>query len=89
MIPCGLQLTISLGTLGSGALTNLALVLQVEVPALLLTILVLQVECNDGLGRVNRILLLGLIGLQGLVDRVERGGGGERICGVSCQHVAL
>jgi hypothetical protein len=75
------QLTVSFGARGSGAVANLALVLQVEVPALFLAVLVLDVEGDDGLGSVDGLLATSLIGLEGLVDGVERGGGGVRIYG--------
>ena len=73
-------LTISLATSGGGTLADLALVLQVEVPAGLLALLVLQIEGNDGLGLVDGVLALGGIGLERLVDRVEGGGGRQGIC---------
>lgn len=75
-----MRLTISLATGRGSTLAHLALVLQVEVPALLLTLGVLQVEGDDGLGGVDGVLALALVGLEGLVDGVERGGGGEGIC---------
>jgi hypothetical protein len=74
-------LTVSLGTSGGGTLANLAFVLQVEVPAGLLTLLILQVEGDDGLSLVDGVLALGGIGLQRLVDRVEGDGCGEGIFG--------
>lgn len=74
------QLTISLATGGSGTLADLALVLQVEVPALLLALRVLQVESDDGLGLVDGILAVGVVRLESLVDHVEGGGGREGIC---------
>lgn len=73
------QLTVSFGARGSGAVANLALVLQVEVPALFLPILVLDVEGNDGFGSVNSLFATSLVALEGLVDGVERGGGGVGI----------
>lgn len=73
------KLTISLAALRGGALANLALLLQIEVPALLLALAVLQVEGDDGLGLLDGILALGGIGLERLVDRVKGGGGGEGI----------
>lgn len=77
----GVNLTISLAASGSSTLTNLALVLQVEVPALLLALGVLHVESDDGLGAVDGLLATSLIALEGLLDHVERGGGGVGICG--------
>lgn len=73
------KLTISLAPGRRSTLAHLTLVLQVEVPALLLALGVLQVEGDNGLGRVDGILTLGLVGLEGLVDGVERGGGGEGV----------
>lgn len=75
------RLTISFGARGSGALAYLALVLQVEVPDLFLAILVLDVEGNNSLGSVDSLLATSLIALEGLIDDVERGGGGVRIYG--------
>lgn len=75
-----MRLTISLAASRGSALAHLTLVLQVEVPALLLALGVLQVEGDDGLGRVDGVLALALVGLEGLVDGVERGGGGEGVC---------
>lgn len=62
-------------------MTNLALVLQVEVPALFFAVGILQVEGDDGLGLVDGILALASISLERLLDDVERGGGGVGICG--------
>lgn len=74
-------LTISLAARRGSALSNLALVLQVEVPALLFTFGVLQVEGDDSLGLVDSILALASIALERLLDDVERGRGGVGICG--------
>ena len=71
--------TISLLASRGSTLANLADLLQVEVPALLLAAGVLDVEADDGLGLLDGILALGGIGLEGSVDRVERGGRGESI----------
>ena len=71
------KLTIGLAASWGSSLANLALVLQVEVPGLLFTTLVLQVEGEDGLGLVDGILAIGITALEGLLDGVESGGGGE------------
>lgn len=73
-------LTISLSTLGSGTLANNTLILEVEVPALGLALVVGQGESEDGLGGLDGISALSSIGLESVVDDVERSGGGEVIC---------
>lgn len=73
------KLTIGLSTLGGSALANLTLLLEIEVPALLLTLLVLEVESNDSLGLVDGVLALRGVGLKDLVNDVESGGGGESV----------
>lgn len=74
------KLTISLSTLGGDTLANSTLLLEVEVPGLFLAAGVLEVESNDGLGLVDGVLALSGVGLEGRVDHVERGGGGELVC---------
>jgi hypothetical protein len=76
-IPGYFQLTISLAALGGESLANLALLLQVEVPSLFFTLGVLNVEGDDGLGLVEGILAVSVVGLERLVDDVE--GGGRRV----------
>lgn len=74
------KLTIRLSTLRSRALADLAVVLEVEVPALLLATGVLEVESNNSLGLADGVLTLSLVGLESRVDHVERGGGRELVC---------
>lgn len=74
------KLTISLSALRGGTLANNTLLLEVEVPGLFLAAGVLEVERNDGLGLVDGVLALSGVGLEGRVDHVERGGGGELVC---------
>lgn len=50
------------------------------MPCLLLAVLVLEVEGDDGLGLFDGVLALGGVGLEGGVDHVEGGGGGESVC---------
>jgi hypothetical protein len=61
-------------------MADLALVLEVEVPGSLFAVLVLQVESDDGLGLLNGILAVGLVGLERLVDDVEGFGCRVGIC---------
>ena len=75
-----MELTISLSTSRSSALSDNTLVLEVEVPCFLLAVLVLEVEGDDGLGLFDGVLALGGVGLEGGVDHVEGGGGGESVC---------
>lgn len=74
------KLTISLSTLRSRTLANLAVVLEVEVPALFLATGVLEIESNNSLGLADGVLALSLVGLESVVDHVERNGGREFIC---------
>lgn len=76
----GPKLTISLSTLGSRTLANRAVVLEVEVPALLLATGVLEVEGNNHLGLADGVLALSLVGLERVADHVERSRGREFIC---------
>lgn len=46
-----------------GAFSDLALVLEVNVPALCLTVLVRQRKSEDALALLHRILSFGLVGL--------------------------
>lgn len=60
-------------------MSNLALVLKIEVPGSLLATGVLQVEGEDGLGLAEGILAVGFVGLERLVDDVEGSGRGVGI----------
>ena len=71
------KLTVRLSALGSKALSDLTLVLEVEVPCGFFALIVLQVESDDGLGLVKGILAVGLAALERLVDDVE--GSGRRV----------
>lgn len=73
-------LTISLSTLGGGTLSNNTLILEVEVPALCLALVVGQGESENGLGGLDGISALSSVGLESVVDDVERSGGREVIC---------
>jgi hypothetical protein len=53
------------------------------VPALLLAVGVLDGERDNSLGLVDSLLARGLVALEGLVDHVERSGGGESVWTVS------
>lgn len=79
----GRRLTISLAALRSSALADSAVLLQIQVPALLLAVGILDRERDNGLGLVDGLLARGLVALEGLVDHVERGGGGESVWAVS------
>ena len=68
------------GGLLAEALANLALVLEVNVPALGLPSGVLKGEGKDSVALLDRILLVGGI-LERLVDGLEGGRGGELVCG--------
>lgn len=74
------QLTVSLAALRSEPVSNLALVLQVEVPGLFFAVGILDVEGDDGLGLFEGVLAVSLVGLERLVDDVEGGGRGVGIC---------
>lgn len=50
------------------------------MPGLLLSVCVLEVESDDSVGLLDGVLALGLVGLEGGVDHVKRGGGGESVC---------
>lgn len=62
------------------ALADLALVLEVDVPALGLARGVLEGEGKDGVALLHGILAVGLAGREHLVDFVKRRGGGELVC---------
>lgn len=72
--------TISLPPSRSGPLSDNTLLLEIEVPSLLLSFGVLDVERDDGLGLGDGVLALVFVGLEGRVDYVEGGGGGECVC---------
>lgn len=55
-------------------MSDLALVLKVEVPRGLFALLVLQIESDDSLSVVESILAVALVGLERLVNDVEGGG---------------
>lgn len=73
-IAAEVKLTVSLATLGSKTVSDLALVLEVEVPRGFFALFVLQVESDDGLGLLEGILAVALVGLERLVDDVEGDG---------------
>lgn len=73
----GCSRTISLSTLRSSTFANNTLLLKIEVPGLLFVTGVLEVEGDDSLGLADGVFALGFVALQGRVDHVERGGGGE------------
>ena len=60
------------------SLADGSLLLEVDVPALGLTSLVLQGESKDSVGSLEGALAGGIIGLEGLVDGIESLGGWER-----------
>ena len=59
------------------AFGHCARLLHIDVPCLLFPSAVLQLECEDGLPLFDRIFSRGIVGLHGIVDCVECGGGGE------------
>lgn len=69
--------TASLLALGSKTLANDALVLQVDVPALLLAGLVLEGESIDAVTGLDGVLALSIIALQRLVDGIKGSRGRE------------
>lgn len=73
-------LTISLSTARSSTLADLALLLQIKVPGLFLSVAVLEGERDDSLGLLDGVFTLRGVGLEGGVDEVEGGGGGEGFC---------
>ena len=73
-ITAGVKLTVSLATLGSKTVSDLALVLEVEVPRGFFALVVLQVESDDSLSLLEGILAVALVGLERLVDDVEGDG---------------
>ena len=64
------------------------LLLEVDVPALGLTSLVLQGESEDGVGALQGALAGGIIGLEGVVNGIESLGGWEGSCGIN-QRLSL
>lgn len=74
-----MTLTISLFTILRSTLAYLTLLLEVQVPALFLALVVLQGESDDGLGLVDSVFALSSIALESGVDRVESSGGGESV----------
>lgn len=71
-------LTIGFLALRRWALADLAALLQVNVPCLLLRLCVLQVESEDGATLLDGIFALG-IGREGGGDGVESSGRGESV----------
>lgn len=55
-------------------MSDLALVLEVEVPRSLFALVVLQIESDDSLSVVESILAVALVSLERLVNDVEGGG---------------
>ena len=72
----------------SKSLADLALVLEVDVPAVGLAGLVLEVEGEDGLSLLDGIRPVGVAGVQGLVDEIEGSRGRESVCGRKVRLVA-
>ena len=72
--------TICFSALRSSTLANFTLLLQIKVPGFFLSFAVLKSESDDGLGLLDGVLALGSVGLEGGVDGVEGGGGGESVC---------
>lgn len=62
------------------ALGNLALALQVDVPALGLSGGVLEGKGVDTVSLLDGVFLVGFAGIQGLVDGLEGSRGGELLC---------
>ena len=58
-----IELTISLSSLGSSTLAHGTLVLEIEIPALFLALVVLDVESDDRLSLVDGLFALGSISL--------------------------
>ena len=75
----GEKLTISLSTGWRGSLANFTLVLQVEVPAVGLALVVCEVEGEDSTAILDGVLALSVVGLEDGVDLVEGDGGGKRV----------
>lgn len=69
------------GGLVAKTLGDLALLLEVDVPAVGLTGSVLQIEGKDGIALLDGVLAVGLAGFQSIVDGVESGRGGELVWG--------
>jgi hypothetical protein len=78
--------TISFSAWWSSALSDGTIVLEIDVPALLLAGLVLQRESEDGTSLLDGILLLRRLINHTLVDEVEGRGGREfRVCESHCE----
>lgn len=58
-----IELTIGLSSLGSSTLAHDTLVLEVEIPALFLALVVLDVESDDRFSLVDGLFALGSISL--------------------------
>ncbi len=67
------------GGLLAEALADLALILEVNVPALGLASGVLEVEGEDGVALLDGVLLVCGVA-EGVVDGVKGGRGGELVC---------
>lgn len=65
------NLTVRLLSLGRRSSTYTTLVFKIDVPAFLLTFLVLQRKCKDGVALLHRVFPLGIIGFEGAVDSIE------------------
>lgn len=75
----GMVLTVGLSVGRSRALAHSTLLLQIQIPAVLLSLRVLEVERDNGLGLVDGVFALGRVTLEGGVDHVEGGGGRESV----------
>jgi hypothetical protein len=71
------KLTISLLASRGETLSSLSILLEIDVPALGLTSLVFQGESEDGGTLLDGIFPLGIVGLEGVVDKIKGSGGRE------------
>ena len=62
-------------------LHNLSLLLQINIPALCSPFFVFQYEGKDRVALLDSVFPLGFIGLEGGINGIESGGGGEGRCG--------
>lgn len=62
-------------------LHNLSLLLQINIPALCSPFFVFQDKGKDRVALLDSVFPLGFIGLEGGIDGIESGGGGEGGCG--------
>lgn len=62
------------------ALGHLSFLYEIDIPVVRLTFFILQGKSENGIALLNSVFPLGDVGLEGAIDGIEGGGGGESVC---------